>query len=88
MDVVDYELNAGLAELYQELQKLRHAEELMTELAMAYQPISPDDLREIELQLIRTRLENVPEQGRETYVRLIAEAFPHLTEAEIREAIR
>ena len=141
VDVVDYELNAGLAGLYQELQKLRHAEELITELAMAYQPISEDDLdepnvrmahlanfhgfvllndrardraeimerisqlseevlegvdarfapetlREIELQLIRKRLEDVPDGERAIYIRLIGEAFPDLTEAEILQAIR
>lgn len=50
-------------------------------------PFSPAALREIELQLIRERLEDVPEEERATYTRLIGRAFPDLTEAEILEAI-
>lgn len=139
--VVDYELNSGLAGIYQELQKLRHAEELMTRLAMAYRPIPPNappepeiqlaheanlngfallnqraedraeimdrvarlsaevledvdrrfapgTLRQVELELIRERLDGMPEGQRETYVQLISDAFPHLAIEDIEGRVR
>ena len=41
--VIDYEVNAGLAEIYQELKKLEFSENLVTEIAMRYQSL-PDGL--------------------------------------------
>ncbi len=140
-DIVDYELNSGLAELYQELQKLRYTEDLITRLAMDYRAIpagSLDDpvvrmahennflgfrrlndrardrvvimdriseistrllpgidaafragqLREIELELIRKRIESQPEAEREFYLGLISEYFPDISPEEIRDALR
>ena len=43
VDVVDYELHAGLSAVYVELRKLRHVEELITEIAMGYRPTPSDD---------------------------------------------
>lgn len=141
VNIVDYELNAGLAEIYKELQKLRHAEELITEIAMDYRAVPGDalddpgvrmahqtnflrfrllnerardradimdriaersaqllpeidrgfsarELKAIELQIIRERIEAVPEDAREYYLGLIGEYFPDLTQEEIRDAVR
>ena len=38
-DIIDYELNSIIAEVYQELQKLRHTELLITEIAMSFQAV-------------------------------------------------
>lgn len=41
-EVIDYELNSTLAQIYQELQKLEYVENLLTELSMSYKSI-PDN---------------------------------------------
>ena len=56
-EVIDYELNSVLAEIYQELQKLEHVEQLLTELAMKYQAIPPG--RENETAVLMARQNNM-----------------------------
>lgn len=140
-DVVDYELNEGLAGIYLELRKLRHAEDLMTTLAMSYRPIpegagddpeirlarsanfqgfvlmndrardraeimmrvaqlsaevvaevnrrfTPGELREVELQLLRARLADLPVERRAFYFDMLDEAFPNLSRSDIEDAAR
>lgn len=50
-EVIDYDLHSAISEVYQELIKLKHAEELMTDLAMKYQAIPAEsaDLPQIRL---------------------------------------
>lgn len=43
--VIDYELNSGIAEVYQELKKLEYVEDLITQIAMEYHYL-PGDLKE------------------------------------------
>lgn len=43
-EVIDFNLYSSISEVYQELQKLQHAESLMTEIAMSYQNI-PSELQ-------------------------------------------
>lgn len=43
-DVIDFELNSSVSEVYQELQKLQHTELLITEIAMKYVRV-PMELR-------------------------------------------
>ncbi len=51
-DVVDYELNSSVAEVYQELLKLRHAEQLITEIAMSYQSLPKGTISQEKRALI------------------------------------
>lgn len=50
-DVIDYDLNAGLSKVYQELRKLQHVEDLITQIAMEYRaiPSGTDESAEILL---------------------------------------
>lgn len=47
-DVINYELNSSIAEIYQELKKLEHAELLLTEIAMNYQA-APEKMKGNEM---------------------------------------
>lgn len=50
-EIVDFETYAPLAQLYLELEKLRQAEELITEIGMRYQPVPAGLERTPEVQL-------------------------------------
>ncbi len=43
-DVINFEMHSAISEVYQELKKLQHTEEIITELAMLYQPV-PSELQ-------------------------------------------
>ncbi len=47
-NVINFELNSAIAEIFQELKKLEHAELLLTEIAMKYQAI-PSNLQNNEM---------------------------------------
>jgi hypothetical protein len=51
-EVIDFEMNSDLSKLYTELEKLRQAEELITEIALNYKAVPPNLERTPEVQLI------------------------------------
>lgn len=57
-DVIDYDLHTRIAEVYQELQKLRHTELLITEIAMSYQAIPNNISASEELEIIKAQNRN------------------------------
>ncbi len=60
-DVIDYEINAGIAAIYRELRKLEHVETMLNDLGMKYQSI-PDGNRndpDIQLAIQNNRLNSV-----------------------------
>ena len=138
-DVINFELNSAVAEVYQELEKLRHVETLMTELAMTYTVVPPDlrsqptgklasannllnfrrfidrandraeilervadlcsvvlpkindrfsskKLTEVELAIVTNQVQIMNPQQLDSYLPMIMEFFPNLTEEEIRAA--
>ncbi len=57
-DVIDYDLHTHVAEVYQELQKLRHTELLITEIAMSYQAVPNNLFNSEELEIIKAQNRN------------------------------
>lgn len=53
-DVINFELNSAIAEIYQELKKLEHAELLLTEIAMQYQAV-PTDLNNNDMAVLASQ---------------------------------
>lgn len=51
-EVVDFDMNSDLSKLYTELEKLRQAEELITEIALNYKAVPPNLERTSEVQLV------------------------------------
>ncbi len=140
-EVIDFELNSAIAEIYQELRKLEHVELILNELAMRYQAIpegskdnesvrnahlnnysifkrfteryadrasimqriaekssehlpminsyfSPQELKEIEILLIRKNVTVQNEQEIEFYINVLNEFFPNLSEEELRTTLQ
>ena len=140
-EVVDFDMNSNLSKLYTELEKLRQAEELITEIALNYKAIPPNLERTPEVQIIHAnnllnlkRLKNraidrvrimdriaelsaqnlisvndqfsdkkrkeiellliskrdLPEneQEKQFYLRVLKQAFPHLTDDEIKKVLQ
>lgn len=53
-DVINYDLNAGLSKVYQELRKLQHAEDLITQIAMNYQPVPTEAEENSDIIMVQT----------------------------------
>ncbi len=139
-ELIDFEMNSLLSQLYTELEKLRQAEELITltaqnykavpanveqtsEIQMAHQnnllnlkrlrdraedrvkimgrvaslseenlklvnaEFSLQQLREVELLLIKKRGASATEQEKQFYLNILGQYFPNLTKEEIKEAL-
>ena len=51
-EVIDFDMNSDLSKLYTELEKLRQAEELITEIALTYKAVPANLERTAEVQLV------------------------------------
>lgn len=51
-EVINFELNSAIAEIYQELRKLEHVELLLTELSMSYQAVPEGNQDNVTIRLI------------------------------------